>query len=244
MDIKNNPPLQTTIAWAVITVLSIFGIFAPSVFGIKGFDGGFAISFVCIFLVIIGIIVLVIYIGRARLLNSIISGKDVLAHWKYSSAEWMKYSEKEYKERKQLNKGLAIVISGIALVTGIIFFLVDHKGGLWVLLAMVILAAVIAFTAWFTAWYNYRQNKKYLGETYITENALYINRQLHTWRGLGARLDSVDLTKGKSQQLLRFVYSAPTRTGMQEYQVNVPVPAGQEEAAEKIVKHFKNGPDA
>ena len=244
MNVRNNPPLQTIIVWAVITALAIFGIFAPSIFGISGMNGGFTISFVCGFLVIIGIIVIVIYIGRARLLNSILSGKDILVHWKYNPEEWMKYTEKEFKERKQLNKGLAFVISGLALIIGIIFFLVDHEGGLWVLVAMVILVAVIAFTAWLTAWLSYRQNKKYLGETYITENALYINRQLHSWRGLGARLDSVDLTKGKSQQLLKFVYSAPTRTGMQEYQVNVPVPAGQEEAADKILKHFKNSPDA
>lgn len=72
----------------------------------------------------------------------------------------------------------------------------------------------------------------------LTEYAAYINRQLHTWCGLGARLDSVDLSRGKSQLLLQFVCSAPTRTGMQEYTVRIPVPKGQEEAAEKILKHF------
>jgi hypothetical protein len=69
---------------------------------------------------------------------------------------------------------------------------------------------------------------------------VYINRQLHTWRGLGAKLDSVNLSEGKPPLLLRFVYSAPTRTGMQEYALNIPVPKGQEEAAEKIFKHFKD----
>ncbi|MCX5997464.1 MAG: hypothetical protein NTV42_07680, partial [Chloroflexi bacterium] len=188
----------------------------------------------------IGIIVIIIYSGRARLLNSILNDKGVLAHWKYNPDEWKTYTEKEYKEEKAMKKGLFFMISGIALLAGIIFFLVDHKGGIWVLLAMVILVGIIAFTAWFTSWYNYRQNKKYLGETYITENAIYINRQLHMWRGLGARLDSVNLTAGKSQRLLRFVYSAPTRTGMQEYQVNVPVPTGREGEAEKILKHFQD----
>ena len=240
MNIKNNPPLQTTIAWAIITMLSVFGIFAPEIFGIKGFDGGFAISFVCIFLAIIGIIVIVIYSGRARLLNRILSGENILAHWTYSPEEWTKYTEKEYKEEKQSKKGLAIVISGIALLMGIIFFLADNENGIWVLVVMLALIVVIAFTAWFTSWYNYRQNKKYLGETYITEDAVYINRQLHTWRGLGARLDSVDLNQGASQLLLQFVYSAPTRTGMQEYTVRIPVPKGQEEAAEKILKHFED----
>jgi uncharacterized membrane protein (DUF373 family) len=214
MNINNNPPLQTTIAWAIITMLSIFGIFAPEIFGINGFDGGFAISFVCIFLAIIGVIVITIYAGRARLLNRILSGENILAHWKYSPEEWRQYTEKEYKEEKQLKKGLAIVISAIALLMGIVFFLADNENGIWVLVVMLALIAVIAFTAWFTSWYNHRQNQKYLGETYITEDAVYINRQLHTWRGLGARLDSVDLNEGASQLLLQFVYSAPTRTGM------------------------------
>jgi hypothetical protein len=240
MYIHNNPPIQTTVAWAIITALAVFVIFVPSIFGIEGMNGGFAISFVGGFLVIIGIIVIVIYGGRARLLNNILSGKDILVHWQYSPDEWMKYTEKEYKERRQLNKGLAIMISVISLLIGVIFFLVDHKNGKWVLLAMLVLIAVIAFTAWFTAWYNYRQNKKYLGETFITENALYLNRQLHTWRGLGARLDSVNLTDGKPPHLLRFIYSVPTRTGMQECQVNVPVPTGHEEEAEKVLNHFKS----
>jgi hypothetical protein len=240
MNMKSNPPLQTAVVWAIITALAVFAIFVPSIFGIDGMNGGFAISFVSGFLVIIGIIVIVIYSGRARLLNNIFNGKDILAHWTYSPDEWMQYTEKEYKERKQLNKGLAITISVIALITGIIFFLVDHKGGLWVLLAMVLLVAIIAFTAWFTAWYNFRQNKKYIGETYITENALYLNRQLHTWRGLGARLDSVNLTDSKPAHLLKFIYSVPTRTGMQEYQINVPVPTGHEEEAKKVLDHFKS----
>jgi uncharacterized membrane protein (DUF373 family) len=240
MNMKNNPPLQTTLVWAIITALSLFGIFAPEIFGIKGFDGGFAISFVCIFLAIIGIIVIVIYSGRARLLNRILSGDNILAHWTYSPEEWTKYTEKEYKEEKQSKKGLAIVISAIALLMGIVFFLADNENGIWVLAVMLALIAVIAFTAWFTSWYNHRQNQKYLGETYITEDAVYINRQLHTWRGLGARLDSVDLNQGAAQLLLQFVYSAPTRTGMQEYTARIPVPKGQEEAAEKICKHFKD----
>lgn len=243
MNINNNPPLKTTVAWAVITALAVFAIFVPSIFGIEGMNGGFAISFVCGFLAIIGIIVIVIYAGRARLLNSILCGKDILVHWQYNPDEWMKYTEKEYRERKQMNRGLAIMISVISLVIGIIFFLVDHKGGLWVLLAMVILVAVIAFTAWFTAWYNYRQNKKYLGETFITANALYLNHQFHTWRGLGTRLDSVNLTDSKPHCLLKFVYSVPTRMGMQEYQVNVPIPRGHEEEAEKVLNYFKNALD-
>jgi xanthosine utilization system XapX-like protein len=203
-----------------------------------GMGGGFAISFVCVMLAITGIIVIIIYSGRARLLNRILNGENSLAHWRYSPEEWRTYTEKEYKEEKAMKKGLFLMVAGIALLIGIIFFIVNHEAGAWVFMAMLGLIAIIGFTAWFTSWYNYRQNNKYLGETYITENAVYINRQLHTWQGLGAVLDSVNLDQRKTQNILQFVYSAPTRTGMQEYRVNVPVPAGQEAEAKTIWEHF------
>jgi hypothetical protein len=121
-----------------------------------------------------------------------------------------------------------------------VFFLVDHKGGLWVLVAMVALVAIMAFTAWFTSLYNHRQNKKYHGQAYIAEKAIYLNRQLHTWGGPGDRLESVDIEKkDKKQTLLKFKYSVITRTVRQEQTVRIPVPAGKENEAEELIKKFQ-----
>ena len=236
---NNNPPLQTTVVWTIITILAIFGIFAPSVFGIKGFDGGFAISAISILLAIIGIIVVIIYIGRARLLSGIIDGKNVLAHWTYSSDEWRKFTEKEFKEEKQVKKGLFYVISGIALFTGIVFLFIDHRNGIWVLVGMLALIVIMAFVAWFTSMYNYRQNKKFHGQSYITEKAIYLNRQLHTWGGLGDSLDSVEMDKkDNAQTVLIFKYSVITRTVLQQQTVRVPVPTGKENEAEELINKF------
>ena len=237
---KDNPPRRTFNVWIVITILGIAAIFAPTIFGMDGFNGGYAISTLSFMLVLTGIIVIIIYSGRARTLSRILNGDNLLAHWTYSPDEWNSYAETEYKDEKAGKKVLFYIIAGFALFFGVVFMIIDFENGIFVMGVMLALIVVIAFTAWFTAWYNYRQNKKYLGETYITEDAVYINRQLHTWRGLGARLDSVDLNQGESPLLLKFVYSAPTRTGMQEYTARIPVPKGQEEAAEKIFKHFKD----
>jgi len=235
---KDNPPLRTLQVWIVLTLLGIFAMFAPTIFGMDGFKGGYAISTLSFLLVLAGIIVIIIYSGRVRTLNKIFSGDNLLAHWTYSPEEWNSYADTEYKDEKEGKKALFYVIAAFALFFGIVAMVIDFENGIFVMVLMLALIAVIAFTAWFTSWYNYRQNKKYLGETYITGEAVYINRQLHTWHGLGAKLDSVNLSKGKPPLLLQFVYSAPTRTGIQEYQVNVPVPKGQEAVAEKIFQHF------
>jgi hypothetical protein len=81
---------------------------------------------------------------------------------------------------------------------------------------------------------------KYLGETYITPNAVYLNKQLHTWDSLGSWLDSVSI-KGDGQPYLEFKYMAPARTGVTEYDANVPIPKGREMEAREILDKFTTG---
>jgi 4-amino-4-deoxy-L-arabinose transferase-like glycosyltransferase len=241
MKMKDNPTRRTAFIWAIITALAVFAVFAPHIFGMDEFNGGFAISAISIIVAITGIIVTVIYARRARSLNRILRGQNLLAHWTYSVVEWNQYAEKEYRTEKKEKRVLFYMVAGFALFFGVLAFIFDREAGLWVLISMLVLIALIAFVAWFAAWYDYRQNKKYLGEAYITRDAVYLNRQLHTWHGLGARLESVILTDNESQQVLSFTYSAPTRMGRQENTVRVPVPKGREKAAEKLAEKLNAG---
>jgi hypothetical protein len=234
-----NPPRQTAIVWWIITALSIFGIFAPELFGLKGFNGGFAISAVCILLAITGLIVALIYMARAAKLDRILKGTNLLAHWIYSQDEWQQFTNEEYTRQKSSNKGLFIMISVISIIIGIAFFVADRRNGIWVLLSMIGLIGLMALVAWFTAFYNRRENQKRLGEVYITPEAVYINRQLCDFTSLGAKLEKTEL-KGDPPRYIEFVYSAPTRTGRQRYDTRVPVPGGKEKEARELVDKFNS----
>jgi hypothetical protein len=236
---NNNPAYRTLFAWSIITSLAILGIFLPFILGIEGFSGGFAISFICFFLVIVGIIVIIIFALRAKRLARILRGEGVLAHWTYSSDKWKAYAEKEYKTEKGEKKALLIIISVIALVIGIIFFLINPQSGAWVLLVMVALIGILAFMAWFTSWYNHRENLKYHGEAYIADKAVYLNRQLHMWGGIGEKLENVELVKDGDLPLLVITYSVPTRSGRSSTSVRIPVPPGKENEAEGIAAGMK-----
>ena len=238
-----NTARITSNVWWIITAVSIFAIFLPSIIGLDGFRGGFAVSALAIFMAIIGLIVAIIYMRRASILDGIFDGKNVLAHWTYPRDVWLAYAGKEYEREGSSKKGLFIMVAVIALVIGFIFFLVDHKGGLWVLVSMVGLVILIAFVAWFTTWYNHRQNLKYIGEAYIAPKAVYLNRQLHTWADLGSWLDSVSI-KDSTPPYIEFKYMAITRTGPQEYNCNVPIPPGKEQEARELVEKFTVGKPA
>lgn len=233
---KDNPARRTSIVWWILTPVFLFLTFFLISSG-KG-DAAYAIAFFSFIMFITAIIVAVVYGSRAKKLDRILSGEGLLVHWTYTPDEWRNYTEKAHEEKKSANKILFFIISGFAIVIGAVFFIMDPESGKYVFLAMLGLIAIIGFVAWFTAWHGHRQNLRYLGEAYISKDGIYLNKQLHLWNMLTAYLGSVEYTE-ETQPSLVFSYFAPTRTGLEERDVRVPVPHGQESRAKEILEQFQ-----
>ena len=232
-----NPQRRTAIICWILTALFVFAIFAPSIFGMDGPNGGFAISFLSLVAAITTLIVAIMYQGRASALGRIFKGENLLTHWKYDPVEWQAYAEKEYVTEKRDKRNLFYLVAVISLVVGV-GFTIAHPDVGWVLLGVFGgLLVFIAILVLFSTRYNYRMNKKYLGEAYITPDGVYLNRQLHLWRGWGASLDA--FSYNEEDKFLAFQYSTPNRTGRVDITVRVPVPAGKEQEARQILASFQ-----
>jgi hypothetical protein len=232
-----NPQRRTAIIWWIATVFFIFAIFAPSIFGMDGMNGGFAISFVSIAAAITSLIVAIMYQGRAGTLDRIFNSKGLLAHWKYDPVEWQDYAEKEYVRAKEDKWNLFKVVAVISAVVGIGFAIFVPDAGWIVLCVLGGVLLLIVFVIITTTRYDYMINRKYVGEAYITAEGIYLNRQLHMFRGWGARLDSIGYDE--KDKFLSFVYSVPSRTGRNDYNLRVPVPLGKEKEAERVLESFQ-----
>jgi hypothetical protein len=238
MKMNINPARTTMIVWLVITLLAIFGIFAPGIFGMDGFDGGFAISTVCVVLGIIGLVVVWMYSGRAKALDGILRGEKILVHWKYSSTEWQQYADKAYKKEKQDKWQLYLMVVVISVIVGFGFWLFNRDSAAIVFFMLLGLFAFLAVLIFFSTNSNYWQNKKYQGEVYIAHDGAYVNRQLHLWRSWGAQLENVNYAE--KEKLLEFTYSVPSRQGRDSFTLRVPVPDGEEKTARKLLEHFNS----
>ena len=235
---NDNPLRKTTIAGIFITAIGIWILFAPELIGIDAFKGGFAISFGGFFIAIAGIIVVIFYVYLAGILDRILRGENLLAHWTYSPEIWHKYTEKEYAEEKIEKKGLFFVVSAFALFFGALFWLIDPESGFYVFLSMIGLIAIIAFTWQFSAWYYYKQNKTGEREAYISRDGIYMNRKLYTWHLLGSRLMSAEIEDKHGLSLLIFKITAITLPGPQTYTIRIPVPYEQQEKAKTIMQQL------
>jgi hypothetical protein len=119
----------------------------------------------------------------------------------------------------------------------VIFFLADRKAGGVVLLVMLGLIAVTGALAFGVPRLALARNRRAQGEAVISPDAVWLSGAMHTWKGWGAKLESVRLRE-ETPAILEIVYSTPNRTGRQNTTVRVPVPRGQEKTAQQVAAHL------
>ena len=113
--------------WYIITLIFLVGVFVPSWFEIDGMDGGFAISFLCGFLVMVGLIVIVIYRARAKQMDKILSGEGKMAYWQYTQEEWYRFVIADFEEERVMKRNLFFLIAGISVMVGIVMAFIVEK---------------------------------------------------------------------------------------------------------------------
>jgi hypothetical protein len=218
--------------WLAITLLAAFGVFAPYIFDMDGFNGGYALAFLSLVLAITGLFVTIMYRGRARMLDAIVSGQNLLAHWTYSTEEWQSYTEKADKMERADKWALFRLVAIISIVVGIGFWLFHRESGFFAVFFIVGLLALLAVVVLITTSYDHWQNRRYHGEVYLAREGALVNRQVHLWQGWGATLEGVGYREKDS--ILEITYSTPGRSNRNDYTLRVAVPAGQEQTARMV----------
>jgi len=222
--------------WIILMFVFIFLIFLPSIIGLDGMDGGFALGFVSFFMVIMSIVVILIYRSRAKQLDNILAGEGRIAVWKYSPDEWERFTRIDFEEEKKAKKFLFTLVSVICVVVGIILWIaIEDILIMFISLGIIPVVAVPAFLA---PRMRFKKLKNSEGKALISENGVIVGKMFHLWVKLGARLDQVMLITDEHPPILEFHYSMPTRTGRQEEVARVPVPGNKTEEAARIVEHF------
>jgi hypothetical protein len=238
--LADNPLMKTMIIGLVVTAVGIMMLFGPGIVGIDGFDGGFAISFVGLFMSILGLVVAGFYFQQANILGGILRGEGLLVHWTFDDEMWKEYTRKEYAEEISEKKGLFVIVSVFALFFGFLFWFLDNEGGFFVFLVMLGLIGLVGFTWRFSAWYYRKQNERGVKEAYIARSGVYMNRRLYTWRLFSAKLLEVEIKNSEVLSFLKFSYTAFTVPSSQTYTIRVPIPTGQEEVAKTISQQLSS----
>jgi hypothetical protein len=237
MNQATNPERQVAIVCLVFFIAATAAAMAPFVAGVDMMQAGYALTCVAGFIAVSALIAALAFWSRAAAWDKVARGQDVLAHWTYSESDWQAYTQAEFEQEKTDKRNLWLVVAGIALLVGMIFFIGDRRGGGIVLLVMLGLILVTGVLAFGMPRLTLARNRRAQGEVVIASNAVWLSGVLHTWKGWGAKLESVYLRED-TPAVLEIVYSTPNRTGRQNTTIRVPVPPGQGQVAQQVVEHF------
>jgi hypothetical protein len=219
------------IAW-IVAVIFFIGIFIPSIIGIDGMNGGFALSFVLGFFSIVAIITAFVYGKLAKEYDAIMKGKDVLAHWQYAPDEWKDYTAKEFTRDKKDKRSLFLIVFFWSALFAISFPILDHKNGWYVTIVMGILIIIIGITAIISIISAHRSNKKSNGDVYITKHGILFSGKVLSWSMISSKLLDVRLDEVEEPPLLVF----EIQSGKSSYTLRIPVPQGKKDEAKKIIQ--------
>lgn len=222
--------------WIILLFLFLFLIFLPSLINLDGMDGGFALSFVSGFMVIMSLIVILMYRSRAKQLKKMLAGEGRIAVWTYSSDEWSRFIEVDFEAERKAKRFLFLLISAIAVVIGIILLLVVKDVLiLFIALGIIPLVAIPAFLA---PRMRYKKLMNSEPKALISENGVIVGKMFHLWVKMGARLDQVVFVEDEQPPILEFHYSMPSRHGRQEEVARIPVPRGKTDEAVAMGNYF------
>jgi hypothetical protein len=196
------------------------------------------------FVMLAGLVGFVIFAKLLSMLRGMIAGVGLIAHWTYDPEEWKRFAEWEFRQEKSEKTNLLILISVIALVIGLGFWLiVRDKASGWVFLFLTGVVVLLWGVGWLVPRLNYRRNLNRLGQVYIGEAGVYINGAVHSWKLWGGRFESAEY-RTEPFPLLLLSYSTLQAAGRslflyrQSVTVRIPVPRGKEAEGQRVVEHF------
>ena len=231
---------------SLASLLLVFALVIFETFGL-GFEGNFNDGLIIVALLLL---IMICFIGvvrgcrnmarsRTNTTTEITAGKNVLAHWTYSDAEWLEFFDAGYRRHKILKWIGISIIPAWAIFSSICYAIINPQ---YVIYAPTILIPFIPFESlvvFLTSQQSYHHNKGSKGEALIASGGIILNGKLFDWHVVNSRLESVEYLEA-TLPMIRLEYSVDSLNGGKSSKVLVPIPAGQEKSARDIVQFFND----
>lgn len=226
--------------WVYISLLASGFFLMLTVYANFAMDclfGGCAVTFVSGYLFICGIATALLFWTRARAMDAILAGEGLLASWTYPEEEMRQSAEREYREYREVNRGLLYVVGGFILIAMVLLILFGGEPGLltagmlFVVLVLCGIASVVA------PMLEYRRVSGSPGRAVITRQGIVYRGAVYPFRSFLLRMDGVRFLKKSRTHPPLIAFSFLQLVGLyipRAFEVRVPVPQGQEENAQRI----------
>lgn len=211
---------------------------------VDGMSGGFAVAFVAFFLFLCGVVVTLLFVTRARTMDSILTDPAPLAYWVYPEDHAQENVEREYREFLERNRAMFIVVGGMLVVVALFFLIFVEDGGPETALILLAITALLFVVSRLTPWLERRRALGAPHEALITRDGVVYEGSVYQFRSFLVWWHGVTFREPKKKSPAALVFSFSQLAGrfiIQPFDVAVPVPAGEEERAGRVVQDLCKG---
>lgn len=208
---------------------------------IDGMSGGYALAFVSFFLAISSVAVALLFLHRARVMDAILSDPSPLAHWSYPEEIAREIVEREYRQYQERNRIMFSIIGGMLGLVALFFLIFVSDGGLETALILLSLIVILFIISRIAPGIEHRlamgaSHAAFIAHTgLIYEGTVYpFHSYLVWWHGCTFR----EASKKRPAMIIFSFSQLVGRFIVQPFEVTIPVPAGEEEKAKRIVQEL------
>jgi len=225
MDISNIKNKQRSTARTFIFLTLVAAVLAvlPFIHG-NPLNGLWALAFVSIFLCISFMVITLIFRNRAKKMDKLLTGENLLVHLEFDDEMLQQYAETMKIESTDKNKVIMWVIGILFLVITIpfLFFLEsDERGGFLAIIGSIVLIIFVASR--FFPFYYYRKNLKGDKQILIGEKYAYFNGYFHNWDYPMSGLTKIKAIKTPFHGI-QLAYFYTDRTWRHLHEIKFPMP--------------------
>lgn len=222
---------------AVIFVIIIF----LSYLFIDGMEGGYAIAFVALFLAISSVGVALLFVHRARVMDTILADPSPLAHWTYPEDVARVSVEREYGEFQERNRAVFFIVGGMLVIVALFFLIFVEDGGLETGLFLLALTVFLYIVSKVMPRIERQRAMKASHDAFISHFGIIYEGVVYPFRSFLVWQTGIQLRKASKKKPAAIIFSFSQLVGqfiIQPFDVVIPVPAGEEDTAVRIVREM------
>ncbi|MEI7433462.1 MAG: zinc ribbon domain-containing protein [Methanomicrobiales archaeon] len=223
----------------ILAVLFVILIFVGS--GMDGMSGGYAVSFISFFLTLCSFAVALLFFTRARAMDDILGGKNLLAHWVYPEDETRKSAEREYVGYMENNRALLYVVGGFLVIGMVLMIIFGGEAGVATAGMLFVVLIIVAIVSVVAPKLERKRALKAPRDAYITDNGIIYEGGVYPFHSFLMRMDGVSYEKETAKHPPILVFSFIQLVGLyilRPFEISIPVPPGEEEKARRIANRM------
>lgn len=225
------------VCWGV-ALLGVAATVAPFTVLASLGSGRFALVLLGPLAALTALLVIPLFRGRQRVAAALADDRQLLARWALSEGEWLAWVGEDAGRERRAKWQLFAVVLFFSVGIGMFFVWMDPSAGPVVLGVLLGLCAIIAAVIPWRVGYQERHRRQGEREVRIGRDGLRLGRELHVWRGYGARLEQVEVGSG-TPPFIEISYSTRAKNQRQINVVRVPIPRGGDVLAAEVVVQLR-----